>query len=365
MLKVRDLLVEHPGFGIRVYCSRQGFPTMSIHVTWSSIGLLHNVVVTLNHLNNLGQRPLQPVRYRAKVKLHGMNAAVQVNSDGLVAQSRTEVLSPTVDLKGFAKWVAANESHFKALPTGIVVFGEWVGPGVEKGMAISQLPSKIFVVFAVQVGSESDARIVYDPDEIISLLTAARGCQDLHVLPWEETGDIVMDYSNKAQMESMTPVLNSLVDRIEKEDPWVKRTFGLIGVGEGLVFYPEPGSVPPTRDELALLMFKAKGEKHRTAGTKQSVQVDPTVVENATGFADLMVTEARLEQAVSQVCNGEYDMRHTSKFLSWVAGDVQKESAAELDAAGLEWKQVTGPVLTRAREWYKARCASNQAVHQI
>ncbi|MGA2876741.1 MAG: hypothetical protein ABSE82_14555, partial [Nitrososphaerales archaeon] len=65
---------------------------MSTHVSWSSIGLLQNVVVTLKHLNNLGQRPLQRVRYRAKVKLHGTNTAIQVNPDGLVAQSRTEIL---------------------------------------------------------------------------------------------------------------------------------------------------------------------------------------------------------------------------------------------------------------------------------
>jgi hypothetical protein len=207
------------------------------------------------------------------------------------------------------------------------------------------------------MGGDLDARIVYDPDEIRSVLTPALACRDLHVLPWEQTGEIILDYSDKAQMEVMTPVLNGMVDQVEKEDPWVRRTFGISGVGEGLVFYPEPGSVPASRDELALLMFKAKGEKHRTAGTKQSVQIDLTVVENAAGFASLMVTEARLEQGVSQVCNGEYDMRHTGKFLAWVVADVQKESVAELGAAGLDWKQVAGAVQTRAREWYKARCS--------
>ena len=75
---------------------------MSSHVSWSSIGLLHNVVLTLNHLNKLEIRPLQPVRYRAKVKLHGKNTAVQVNSDGLVVQSRTDILTANSDLNGFA-----------------------------------------------------------------------------------------------------------------------------------------------------------------------------------------------------------------------------------------------------------------------
>lgn len=84
----------------------------TMHVPWGSIELLHNVVIALTNLNKLDQT----VRYRAKVKLHGKNTAVQINSDGLVVQSRTNILTTVHDLDGFAKWVAANETAFKALP---------------------------------------------------------------------------------------------------------------------------------------------------------------------------------------------------------------------------------------------------------
>lgn len=329
---------------------------MSVHVSWSSIELLHNVLITLTHLDNLKQRPLKPVHYRAKVKLHGKNTAVQVNDDGLVTQSRTEILSPTSDLNGFNKWVTSNASFFSALPVGMIVFGEWAGPGVEKGMAVSALPSKVFAVFSVQLGRGEDARIIYEPEEIRSVLNPAIDCPGLHVLPWEETGEIVIDYSNKVQMETMMPRLNALVDAVEKEDPWVKRVFGVSGLGEGLVFYPEPGTESAHPQALATVMFKAKGEKHRTAGTKTAVQVDPTIVGNITEFVELMVTDARLEQGVSQVCGASFDLKNTGKFLSWVVADVQKESVAELNAAGLDWKQVAPAVQTKAREWYKARC---------
>ncbi len=330
---------------------------MSFHVAWSSIELLHNVVITLTHLENLKQRPFKPVRYRAKVKLHGKNTAIQINSDALLTQSRTDMLSPTSDLNGFAKWVTSNEAYFRALPAGVIVFGEWAGPGIEKGMAVSQIPAKVFAVFAVQSGRGEEAHVIYDPEQIRNLLTPALECPGLHVLPWEDTEEIVIHYGDKAQMEAMVPLLNSLVDRVEKEDPWVKRTFGISGLGEGLVFYPEPGSEPDAPESLALVMFKAKGEKHRTAGTKTAVQIDATVVENSAGFVDLMVTDARLEQGVSQVFGGVYDIKSMGKFLAWVLADVQKESAAELNAAGLEWKQVAGGVQARARDWYKGRCA--------
>ncbi len=327
-----------------------------MHVTWSSIELLHNVVVTFTHLNEIEKRPFPCVRYRAKVKLHGKNAAVQINTDGLVTQSRTSILTINSDLNGFTKWVHSHQSLFSKLPTGLVVFGEWAGPGVEKGMAVTQSPDKIFAVFGVQVGRDEDARIVYEPDQIKELLAPVLECPGLHVLPWEDTAEIVIDYGDKQQMESMSHILNDLVDRVEKEDPWVKRTFGISGIGEGLVFYPEPDSSSLSPADLALLMFKAKGEKHRTAGTKVAVQIAPSVVKGAQEFVDLMVTDARLEQGVSQLFDGQYDIRNTGTFIPWVVADVQKESTAELAASGLEWKQVVTAIQTRAREWYKERC---------
>src|ERR1041385_7044559 len=149
------------------------------HVAWSSIELLHNVVRTLGHLHELGQ-PFPVVEYRAKVKLHGSNCAVQVTEDGIVAQSRTSLLTPEADYKGFAAWVHRHEAYFAALARGIVVFGEWCGPGVEKGMAISAAKTKLFVVFAVQVNGQAGARIAYEPGEIRALVPPVGAPDELH-----------------------------------------------------------------------------------------------------------------------------------------------------------------------------------------
>ena len=352
------------------------------HIPWGSIELLHNLVATLGHLNALGQ-PFPVVEYRAKVKLHGTNCAVQVTSGGVVAQSRTALLSPDADYKGFAAWVAAQRDYFARLPSGLVVFGEWCGPGIEKGMAISQARTKLFAVFAVrrddgtiesggggwgpppfplpnppamvrgEQSSPAPHAIIHEPEQIRALLPAANAPEQLHVLPWE--GDpITITFGDRADLERAASVLNTRVAEVEREDPWVKSALGISGLGEGLVFYPVSvdGAAPAT-ERLEQLMFKAKGEKHRTAGTKTAVQVDPSVVASVAEFVALMVTDARLRQGLTEACGGARDPKTTRQFLEWVATDVRKESSVELAASGLSWSDVDKAVQARAREWFR------------
>lgn len=328
------------------------------HVAWPSIELLHNVVRTVNHLHELG-RPLPIVEYRAKVKLHGSNCAVQITEAGIAAQSRTSLLTPQADYKGFATWVQRHAAYFQILARGLVVFGEWCGPGVEKGMAISAAKTKLFVVFAVQV----DGRVSYQPDDIRALVPAAGAPDELHVLPWEDDA-IHIDYGSRAALDAAAAALNARVDEVEREDPWAKRALGITGLGEGLVFYPVSiDGAPPPADpaELAQLMFKAKGDKHRTAGTRTAVAVDAAVAASVDEFVDLMVTEARLAQGVAAIGGdgaGPRDPKLTGKFLDWIAADVRKESVAELEASGLAFAQVDKAIRVRARTWYLSGTSS-------
>lgn len=332
------------------------------HVAWGSIELLHNVIRTLTHLNELGQA-FPVVEYRAKVKLHGSNCAVQVLPGApIVAQSRTSLLTPQADYKGFAAWAHRHADYFGALAqpsdpaggAGLVLFGEWCGPGVEKGMAISQANSKLFAVFGAQQGGH----MIYEPEALRALLPAAGAPAELHVLPWQGE-PISIDYGARAALDAAAEQLNALVAAVEKEDPWVKAALGISGLGEGLVFYPVrvDGAAPPAEVEAMMrLMFKAKGEKHRTAGTKQAVQVDASVVASIDELVSLMVTEARLEQGLGAV-GGLRDPKLTGKFLAWITGDVKKESVAELEASGLTWPQVEKAVQAKAKAWWLAPAA--------
>ena len=323
---------------------------MTTLITWASIELLHNVVRYLAEMKvNTGALP-KAVVYRGKVKLHGTNCAVQVTPDGLFTQGRTQMLTLQADHLGFAKWARSHDAYFQTLMPGITIFGEWCGPGVEPGMAISQAKEKIFAVFALQVGYGEEARLVVEPDEIGTCL-GANMPRNMHVLPWYGP-EFRVDYTI-SDLASVADLLNPWVEQVEAEDPWVKATLGVSGIGEGLVFYPRAveGDVLPTDPEnFAHLMFKAKGELHRATRAKKAVQANVEIAGSVDELVHLMLTEARLLQGVA-ACGG-CDKKNTGKFLAWIGADVQKESVAELAAAGLAWSQIERVVQMRAREWF-------------
>lgn len=328
---------------------------MSAHVSWGSIELLHNVVRTLTQLHEDEGRKFPVVRYRAKIKLHGTNCAVQITDQGVYPQSRSTMLTPESDLHGFAAWVRDHRAYFAALRPDLVVFGEWCGPGVQRGMAITAIPRRQFAVFAARDGD----RFVGDPDELRALLSSTAAPADLHILPWDGE-PFTVDFGDRGSLDAAAAALSDRVAAVEAEDPWVKQTFGISGLGEGLVLYPlavDGAPAPANPEAIGALMFKAKGEKHRTVGARAAVQVDASKAASVDEFIDLVVTEPRLQQGLATVCGGAFGMQKIGAFIAWIAADVRKESVAELEASGLTWPQVDKPVQARARAWFLAHRA--------
>lgn len=302
------------------------------------------------------------VCYRAKVKLHGMNMGVQKHTDGkIVPQSRTIELSTSNDSAGFAKWVDGNGYLFDTM--GSIIYGEWCGPGVQQGVAVSQIPNRIFALFAVRgvdkdmtgVVSTNDSLVV-EP-EILSIF--AKDVPGAYVLPWFSiNGDMVeisIDWSAPdSELQNKISIINEWVISVEKNDPWVQETFGVSGTGEGLVFYPV------SKEHLGYvnfcnLTFKAKGEAHRVVKTKTPVQLNAEVAASSEAFAGMVLTIARLEQGAKTVSGDNsltYNNRFIKAFMDWIVKDVQKETTDELEASGLEWKQVQKSVADKARAWY-------------
>lgn len=322
------------------------------HIAWPEIESFHNIrKYAKEHPEIL--RGDANVVYRGKVKLHGTNAAIQLlKTDEVVAQSRTTILTPQSDNAGFARWVQENEKHWRrARPTNaeVIVFGEWCGPGIQKGVALNEIPKKIFAVFAVY--SMTDDYLTVDPQDIVDLI--GKDLPDVYVLPWA-TEKINVNWSAPAELlTSVVDKINEQVAEVERCDPWVKEIFDVEGLGEGLVFYPRPCD---KREDFANLVFKAKGEKHKVVVSKAPAQIDPEVAANADAFAKMVLAPARLEQGVDNV--GGLDMKKIGKFLEWIVKDVMKETTDELAASNLEWKQVSRPVSDMARKWYTEKCKS-------
>lgn len=301
------------------------------------------------------------VLYKSKVKLHGTNAAIQFTPEHtLVCQSRTNIITPQDDNAGFARWVEENKIEFLRthFARGAILYGEWCGPGIQKGVAISEIPKKIFAVFAVRPMSGSD-NLMIEPWEINEWFGGLK-IPGLYILPWFDPGagriisgsqdPIQIDWSKTSEdLQSTADTINNWVASVEVEDPWVKKTFDVKGTGEGLVFYPVSEQHLGFAN-FSNLVFKAKGEKHKNIKTAAPAQVNPEVAASVEAFVELVLTPARLDQGATAV--GGFDMKQTGKFVAWCLADVQKETTDELEASQLEWKQVQKPLGDKARAWF-------------
>lgn len=336
---------------------------MKNHWAWADIGNFHNVRRALQR----NDRPLNDapvVKYRAKVKLHGTNAGIVISSDGSVtALSRSRELTTASDNAGFAKWVEERSAQWASLAVHnmtVIVNGEWCGPGIQRGVAVCSIPSRTFAVFAVRLVTDDGtfAAFVTDP---FYLNMMCCGIPNARVIPWFGDGEpftIVVDWL--APSYALQPAIDTINERVavvERCDPFIKDDFGIEGPGEGLVFYPDRG----TYAEFCELAFKAKGEKHQVVGRTKPVQADPTIVTRMTAFVDMAVTEARFEQGVTSVADGElvYDVQRVGKFLEWIARDIEKEMVAELEASGLDRKAAIKACVRQARELYLHNARGN------
>lgn len=314
---------------------------------WPDIEGFHNVrKATQKYPELCGPSPV--VTYQSKVKLHGTNAAVQCHADGtVVAQSRSGVITPENDNMGFARWVAENAEHW-GNRSGLVFFGEWCGPGIQKGVAISQVPAKTFAVFAA-MSIPDEALLITEPNDLIHFVPQI---PNVHVLPWSGV-TVQIDWTwSTEELQAKADHINEHVEKIEACDPWVKAIFGVEGTGEGLVFYPT--SSHKGRTNFSNLSFKAKGEAHRVVKQPKAATVDPQVAQSIDDFVSLVLTEARLEQGAGVVNgdSGEFDKRRTGDFVRWILADLVKETQDELEAAGLTMAQVQKSLSSRASRWY-------------
>ena len=98
--------------------------------------------------------PYPALKFRGTVKLHGTNSSIAKYKDRYEFQSRERILSLTSDNNGFM--LAMKGKSFDKLFNDInfddhcVIYGEWCGGSIQKGVAINGLP-KMFVIFAVKI----------------------------------------------------------------------------------------------------------------------------------------------------------------------------------------------------------------------
>lgn len=320
---------------------------------FESIGQFRDVIKSVNdHCKKFGkEKPI--LKFVGTVKIHGTNAAVNVDcNDNIVFQSRERELSIESDNAGFCMWGNRNKDilmqtiqnvrqKFTNFSKRIVIYGEWCGPGVQKGVAVSQIPNKIFVIFNITIIVDEENRFELNPTQI-GLVTVRSG--DIFTAYDFPTWEIDIDFNSPQTAQ------NRLVDltlAVEEECP-VGKHFGISGIGEGIVWWN-----PETN-----LKMKVKGEKHsvsKVKTVKQIAAVDLERMASVQEFVDSVMTENRLNQGLAKLSEmglDNTDIKNTGAFIKWCVGDVLKEEGDLIVASNLDMKEVNPKLSEKAKNFW-------------
>lgn len=298
-------------------------------------------------------RKLPTLMFEGTVKLHGTNAGIVFNMETgeITYQSRERVLSLTSDNAGFMLWGMSQDNLWTHIfeniwvpvdTKKIAIYGEWCGSGIQKGVAISQLP-KMFVIFSVAAFDSEEKRtwLDFSEDELFKFENSS--IYSIHDFPSYYV-EIDFNYPELAQNKMI-----EITEAVEAECP-VGKALGVSGIGEGVVWTCiTPGWISSRN------WFKVKGEKHQTSKVKTLNPVDIEAVQNIKSFVDATVTEARLEWALHNMINEKllpFEMKSLGDFIRICYNDVVKEEQDVIVASQIDPKKIGSAVANVARPWY-------------
>lgn len=349
------------------------------HIKWPSIEQFRNVVKNVQHrasyvgmddngnaiYNNLQPKPT--LKFEGTVKLHGTNSSVVISPIcKFWAQSRENIITPEKDNAGFALFAHANEKIFQDIATfavtiasfpivprykGIstqdfVIFGEWCGKGIQKGVAISELP-KMFVIFGMAFVDAEGQKTYLTREEISKSLIGYTGTEtQIYSIYDFPTWNLDIDFENPHESQNK---LNEITMKVEAECP-VGKSFGVSGVGEGVVWR----CISPGYEDSGY-WFKVKGEAHSKSKVKTLAIVDIERINNIKELAERLANNGRLEQGYQLVFDtlngGEPDITKMGEFIKWTMQDIFKEDLDVIVESGFNGKEINGPVSKIVREF--------------
>jgi hypothetical protein len=238
--------------------------TEAVHYPFPKIAQFRNVVKLAQ--KNFDTFMPTVVPYIGRIKTNGSNSSIVINKDGsFYAQSRKKIIHPDNDNYEFAKWVFANIVEIQEVVKNdiintfadvesVVLYGEWIGNGVQSGVAVSKI-HKTFIVFSIKVIYPNELEhfynnfIEFEPNREIGLY---------HIDNFP-TYEIDVDFKNPQAAQDL---LVQYTKEVETHCP-VGAYFGVDGIGEGLVFSPKYAYSHLTDFDY---VFKSVGEKFSGLG---------------------------------------------------------------------------------------------------
>lgn len=292
---------------------------------------------------------LPTLLFQGTVKLHGTNAAIRwdrIDGNWQVSyQSRNNLITPEKDNAGFAQWASERVDKLQALIPfpidtkeidSIVLYGEYCGGNIQKGVALTQLP-KMFVVFNMFIeGNVNLIDLPHSHPDWEDIFT-------IHEFP-VYMKEIDFNFPEKSGNEILP-----LVEAIENECP-VGKALGVSGTGEGIVWK----CLDPEWSEL---MFKTKGEKHSKSPVKTLNPVDIEKLERVRAIAVTIMTPERCQQGLDYLTEMQLDhsRRNTAQYLKHVVGDCMVEEKLTIAEAGVDPKLLGKQLSQVAKDWFFER----------
>lgn len=323
---------------------------------------------------------LPVLEFRGTVKLHGCNAAIVRTASSTVRnsihfQSRERILSAGGGLMGFyAHMIGKTDAivrifdsilrYLKPSDNGsteeteqaeaIAIFGEWCGPGIQKGVAISKLPN-MFVIFAVKAVYHSETAEQWLDVSKLSGLTDEKA-RIFNIMQFRSF-TVVIDFNKQESLVEGKKKMDELTLNVEEECP-VGKHFGVSGTGEGIVWQavqtPDLPVFKSGRYTSSRFWFKTKGLKHAPPAKPKNLG-KPGTDPKLDSFVESVVTPGRLEQGL-QVLVREMllplEAKSIGAFIRWIIADVMKEEYDRIEQAGIDKKLLSGLIASMAKKWF-------------
>ena len=307
------------------------------------------------------------VEFIGTVKLHGTNAGVVLDRDGvLTTQARRNTITVDKDNAGFAGFISEPvvtnflttklRSILEQNPDaqGVALFGEFAGKTIQKGVAICQL-DKFFAPFAIALVFKNDNDS--SEDEFVKQFLSADYLKDfensdLRIFPvtMAQTFSIKVDLTDNVQVANAVEHMIDITNKVEEECPFAK-LFDISGIGEGVVYH--------ANYKNKHFIFKVKGEKHSVSKVKKLASVNPEEVKAINDFIDYAVTENRLQQGLevvstdNNVDQNDLEFNHISGFVKFMVADIMREEADTIKANNLPEKDVISQIKAKSSKFYR------------
>ena len=332
-------------------------------VKFPSIEQFRKVVKTVNYKTALTgldsdgnptfdyNKPKPTITFTQTVKIHGTNAGIGLTTDGkFFQQSRNRLISIESDNAGFANWCEDSSRKpflirylsdvLYSAPidnsnpiTQVVLFGEFAGKGIMKGVAVSEI-EKSFFAFGLYYLHE---------DGCVTKSTSIDGLEDNNLNIYNifmfDSKTVDIDFNNTG--ETINKIIEDTL-AVENECP-VGKHFGVSGIGEGVVLQSECGNY----------IFKSKGEKHSVSKVKTMSSVDTYEMTNIENFVSDVLTENRLKQGIDYLKEMGFDIDNTStgEYIKWVQSDILKEEGDIIESKSLDIKKLNGVIAKKAKNY--------------